>query len=161
MKYLKSCRILKKLLGVLKSTHRSLKNISYDHIHCPCRKSTWKSFVENVVIKMLFLITSVDQFRRRLLLIDDWRQYPTFHNMYNMTPCLTSVVFFYICLGFLCAQVSSGNCETMESWKICNFVPKASRSHVKISIYKTWAVTSYLTVQKGRTDLMQISGVAA
>ena len=34
--------------------------------------------------------------------------------------------FFYIWFGFLCAQVSSGNCETMESWKVCNFDPKAS-----------------------------------
>ena len=36
--------------------------------------------------------------------------------------------FFHIWFGFLCAQVSSGNCETMESRKICNFDPKASES---------------------------------
>ena len=35
---------------------------------------------------------------------------------------------FYIWFGFLCVQVSCGNCETLESWKICNFVPKASKS---------------------------------
>ena len=31
-------------------------------------------------------------------------------------------------LGFLCAQVSSEICETMELLKICNFVPNASKS---------------------------------
>ena len=36
------------------------------------------------------------------------------------------VIFLYILFCILCVQVSSGNCETMESWKICNFVPKAS-----------------------------------
>ena len=36
--------------------------------------------------------------------------------------------YSYILFGFLCAQVSSGNCETMESLKIFNFVPKASES---------------------------------
>ena len=30
--------------------------------------------------------------------------------------------------SFLCAQVSSGNCDAMESWKICNFDPKSSES---------------------------------
>ena len=51
--------------------------------------------------------------------------------------------FFYIWFGFLCAQVSSGNCETMESWKLCNFDSKIKpRSRVRISrmlIYRTWA----------------------
>ena len=32
----------------------------------------------------------------------------------NMTPRLSGH-FFYIWFGFLCAQVSSGNCETLES----------------------------------------------
>ena len=31
-------------------------------------------------------------------------------------------------LGFVCAQVSSGICETMELLKICNFVANASKS---------------------------------
>ena len=31
-------------------------------------------------------------------------------------------------LGFLCAQVSSGICETMELLKMCNFVPNTSKS---------------------------------
>ena len=35
------------------------------------------------------------------------------------------LAIIYIWFGFLCAQVSFGNCETMESWKICNFHPKA------------------------------------
>ena len=42
-----------------------------------------------------------------------------------------SVAFWsysYILFGFLCAKFSSGNCETEESLKICNFVPKASES---------------------------------
>ena len=30
--------------------------------------------------------------------------------------------------GFLCVQVSLGNCETIESQKICNLDPKASES---------------------------------
>ena len=34
---------------------------------------------------------------------------------------------FHIFFGFLCAQVSSGSCET-ESCKICNFVRKALES---------------------------------
>ena len=29
--------------------------------------------------------------------------------------------FFYIWFGFLCVQVSSGNCDTMESWAMVNF----------------------------------------
>ena len=32
--------------------------------------------------------------------------------------------FFYTWFGFLYSQASSGNCETMESWTICNFDPK-------------------------------------
>ena len=45
------------------------------------------------------------------------------------TPKLSGHLFC-TWFGFLqvCAQVSSGNCETMESWTICNFVPKASES---------------------------------
>ena len=36
--------------------------------------------------------------------------------------------FFYFWFGFLCAQVSYGNCERTETWKICNFDPKVSES---------------------------------
>ena len=36
--------------------------------------------------------------------------------------------FFYIWFCFLCAQVSSGNFETMESLNICNFDLKAMKS---------------------------------
>ena len=50
-----------------------------------------------------------------------------FQTLLNMTPRLSGH-FFYIWFSFLCAQVSSGNCETMESWKICNFVLEASES---------------------------------
>ena len=35
--------------------------------------------------------------------------------------------FFYIRFGFLCAQVFSGNCETMDSRKICNFLSRYSQ----------------------------------
>ena len=45
--------------------------------------------------------------------------------------CLRSflVIFIIIILfGFPCTQVSSGNCETMESRTICNFDPKALQS---------------------------------
>ena len=38
------------------------------------------------------------------------------------------LVICYIWFDFLCAQVTSGNFETMESWKICNFLLKASES---------------------------------
>ena len=38
--------------------------------------------------------------------------------------------FFYFWFGFLCAQVSYGNCEITETWKICNFDLK-SGSHVR------------------------------
>ena len=46
--------------------------------------------------------------------------------------------FFCILFGFLCAQVSSGNCETMESWKFAILSVKP-RSHVSILIYRSWA----------------------
>ena len=49
----------------------------------------------------------------------------------KILTCLQSflVIFLIIILfGFLCNQVSSGNCETMESWTICNFDPKAPES---------------------------------
>ena len=45
----------------------------------------------------------------------------------NITPRFSghfSITWF----GFLYVQVSSGNCETMESRKICNFDPEASES---------------------------------
>ena len=32
--------------------------------------------------------------------------------------------FFYTWFGFLYSQASSRNCQTMESWTICNFDPK-------------------------------------
>ena len=49
--------------------------------------------------------------------------------------------FFCIWFGFLCAQVSSGNSETMKSSTICNFTQKP-RSHVRILIYRAWAIQS-------------------
>ena len=44
-----------------------------------------------------------------------------------MTPTLSGH-FSTFRFVFLCARVSSGNCETMESLKIGNFNPKASES---------------------------------
>ena len=52
---------------------------------------------------------------------------------FNMTPRFFWS-FFYFWFGFVCAQVSSGNCETMESWKICKFDPKASESWQNFNI---------------------------
>ena len=45
---------------------------------------------------------------------------------FSMIPRLSG--HFLVLFGFLCAQVSSGNCEAIEWWKICNFLPKASES---------------------------------
>ena len=44
----------------------------------------------------------------------------------NMTPKLSSHLSIYGLISL--AQVSSGNCGTTESWKICNFDPKTSES---------------------------------
>ena len=43
--------------------------------------------------------------------------------------------------GFVCARVSSGNCETMESWKFATLTLKP-RSHVRILKYRTWAISA-------------------
>ena len=48
------------------------------------------------------------------------------------------ILYFYIWFGFLCAQFSSGNCETTESWKFALLSPKP-RSDVRTLIYRTWA----------------------
>ena len=32
------------------------------------------------------------------------------------------------------------NCRTMESWKICNFVPKASEFMFEYLAYRKWAI---------------------
>ena len=45
----------------------------------------------------------------------------------KMNPRLSGY-FVYIWFAFLCVQVSSGNCEIMESCKICNFEPNALES---------------------------------
>ena len=57
----------------------------------------------------------------------------------NMTMRLSGH-FFYIWFGFLCAQFSSGNCETMESWTICSILSLKTVSHIEILIYRTWAI---------------------
>ena len=44
----------------------------------------------------------------------------------NMTPKLSGHLSIYGLISL--AQVSSGNCEVVESWKICNFDPKTSES---------------------------------
>ena len=45
-----------------------------------------------------------------------------------------SLVVFYT-FGLVCAQVSSGNYQAMDSWKICNFVPKTSESCENLNIW--------------------------
>ena len=53
----------------------------------------------------------------------------------KMTPMrLSSHAYFYIWFGFICPQVSSWNCETMETWKMCNFFHKASESCYNLNI---------------------------
>ena len=47
--------------------------------------------------------------------------------------------FDCIWFGFLCAQISYGNCETMESWKIRNLVPKALESCENFG-NQTWVI---------------------
>ena len=53
---------------------------------------------------------------------------------------MTPVIFLYL-VWFLCAQVSSGNCDTMESCKICIYDPKASESYffkyIKLGLFAT------------------------
>ena len=52
------------------------------------------------------------------------------------------VIFLHLVrFGFLCARVSSGNCETMESWKFATLTLKP-RSHVRILKYRTWAISA-------------------
>ena len=36
------------------------------------------------------------------------------------------------------------NCRTMESWKICNFVPKASEVMLEYLAYRKWAIDATL-----------------
>ena len=43
----------------------------------------------------------------------------------NMTRRLSGHISIF---RLVCAQVFSGNCETMESWKMCSFFPKAWES---------------------------------
>ena len=51
------------------------------------------------------------------------------------------VIFLYLVrFGFLCARVSSGNCETMESWKFGTLTLRP-RSHVRILKYRKWAIS--------------------
>ena len=51
------------------------------------------------------------------------------------------VIFLYLVrFGFLCARVSSGNCETMESWKFGTLTLKP-RSHVRILKYRKWTIS--------------------
>ena len=80
--------------------------------------------------------------------------------MYYMTPCLSSVVFSVFGLVFFVLESLLGIARqwSREKFAILSLKP---RSHVKRYIYQTLAVTSYLTVQKGRTDLLQIGGAAA
>ena len=62
--------------------------------------------------------------------------------LHEKLPVLQEAAWLSI-RGFLCAQVSSGNCETMESWKKVNFNPKYSLGYVRILIYRMWAFNSY------------------
>ena len=55
-----------------------------------------------------------------------------------MTPRLSGH-FFYIWFGFLCAQVSSGIARQWSCEKFAILTPKP-RSHVRILIYRTWAI---------------------
>ena len=55
--------------------------------------------------------------------------------------------FFYIWFGFVCAQVSSGNCKTMDHEKFATLTLKP-RSRVRILIYWTWAITTGYSRQK-------------
>ena len=56
---------------------------------------------------------------------------------FSMTPRLSG--HFLVLFGFLCAQVSSGNCEAIEWWKFAIFSLKL-RSHVRILINRMRAI---------------------
>ena len=69
--------------------------------------------------------------------------------------------FFYIWFGFLCAQVSSGNCEMMESWFKClqdyysqeflgilKILTLKPQSHVRILICRTWVLSGDILLKK-------------
>ena len=51
---------------------------------------------------------------------------------------------FHFWFGFLCVQMSSGNCEAMDSWKICDLSLKP-RSHVRI--FKSVSNMGYCNMQ--------------
>ena len=52
------------------------------------------------------------------------------------------VIFLYLVrFGFLCARVSSGNCETIESWKFATLTLKP-QSRVRILKYRTWTISA-------------------
>ena len=52
------------------------------------------------------------------------------------------IIFLYLVrFGFLCARVSSGNCETMESWKFATLTLKP-QSRVRILKYRTWTISA-------------------
>ena len=50
------------------------------------------------------------------------------------------VILLYSVFFCVCVQISSGNCETMESRKIC-ILSRKPRSHVRILKNRTWAIT--------------------
>ena len=56
----------------------------------------------------------------------------------------------YILVGFLCAQVPSGNCETMESWEICNLTLGVMLEFFKI--YRTWVIEIRIPSLHGHLD---------
>ena len=49
-------------------------------------------------------------------------------------------LFFFTWLGFLFYQVTSRNCETVESVEKFAILTSKPRSHVRILIYRTWAI---------------------
>ena len=69
------------------------------------------------------------------------------------------LAFFHIWFGFLCAQVCSGNCETTESWKFAILTLKPRR-HVKILIYRTWAIPPSSPIMASEADLRLLSRAA-
>ena len=55
--------------------------------------------------------------------------------------CHFSIFFFFFFFFWGGASVSSGNCETMESWKISNFdSTREPRNHVNFAIHCWWRV---------------------
>ena len=61
-----------------------------------------------------------------------------------MTPRLSG--HFLVWFGFLCAQVSSGNCERSSGEKFAIFSLKL-RSHVRILINRMWAIEKKKTAK--------------